>query len=245
VRTKRTGVTPGKAEQRFPGYDVLGRTSKWDPVTTSVVLGRLEPPSPAAPRFFTDDEEQVVRELLDRLLAQDDEPRVPVFEVVDQRLADRQGDGYRYEDMPEDPEAWRRSVAALDMDAAADTGVGFASATRQAQRDILERVRLCEGSWHGLPAQRVFQLWMRYACAAFYAHPWAWNEIGFGGPAYPTGYKHLALDGREHWEIRERDAKDPIPWVERAEAARKRHAAGMSEGGKDDERDAGNQDDDK
>ena len=27
------------------------------------------------------------------------------------------GDGYRYDDMPEDPEAWRRSVAALDADA--------------------------------------------------------------------------------------------------------------------------------
>ena len=39
----------------------------------------------------------------------------------------------------------------------------------------------------GCPAGRVFALWMRYACAAFYSHPWAWNEIGFGGPAYPQG----------------------------------------------------------
>ena len=69
---------------------------------------------------------------------------------------------------------------------------------------------------------------MRYACGAFYSHPWAWNEIGFGGPAYPRGYKHLALDGREPWEVAERDAEDPVPWAERAEAAKKRHADRLS-----------------
>lgn len=229
MRIRRTGVTPGGAEQRFPGYEVLARSANWDAVTTSVVLDRLEPPSPAHPRFFREDEAEVVRALCDRLLAQDDEPKVPVFEVIDRRLADGQGDGYRYEDMPEDPDAWRQSITCLEKDALAEAGVGFAAADRRCQRDIIERIRLCEGSWHGLPAQRVFSLWMRDACAAFYAHPWAWNEIGFGGPAYPTGYKHLALDGREPWEIRERDASDPVPWVNRAEAARERHASGLSQ----------------
>jgi gluconate 2-dehydrogenase subunit 3-like protein len=229
VRTKRTGITPGKGEAHFPGYDVLDQASTWDATTTQVVLGRLQPPAPAVPQFFSDDEEGVVRELLDRVLAQDEEPRVPVFEVIDQRLAEGQADGYRYEDMPDDGEAWRLSVIGLDKDARECTGVGFAAASRRVQRDIIERIRLCDGSWHGMPAQRVFSLWMRYACSAFYAHPWAWNEIGFGGPAYPRGYKHLALDGREDWEVGERDAHDPIPWVERAEAARKRHASGMSQ----------------
>ena len=28
----------------------------------------------------------------------------------------------------------------------------------------------------------VWSLWTRYASTAFYSHPWAWNEIGFGGP---------------------------------------------------------------
>jgi hypothetical protein len=27
--------------------------------------------------------------------------------------------------------------------------------------------------------------------SGFYSHPWAWNEIGFGGPAYPRGYMRL------------------------------------------------------
>ncbi len=220
------GLTPGSAEQRFPGYDVMRQQPAWDEVTISVVTGRLGPSSP--PRFFTTEEEPAARALLDRLLAQDEEPRVPVFEVVDGRLAERRGDGFRYEDLPEDPEAWRQSVAALNETARADFGRPFEELTHRDQRDIIEGVRLCKGTWHGLPAARLFSLWMRYACSAFYAHPWAWNEIGFGGPAYPRGYKYLALGAREPWEVEERDAQDPVPWAQQAEAARKRHAAGLS-----------------
>jgi hypothetical protein len=220
------GTTPGSAEQRFPGYDVIKESKHWDDVTTAVVIGRMAPSG--TPTFFTQEEEPTARALLDRLLAQDEEPRIGVFEMIDERLAERRGDGYRYQELPEDPETWRRSLAALDADAREQTGLTFAGLARPQQRDIIEEVRLTKGEWHGMPAGRVFSLWMRYACSAFYAHPWSWNEIGFGGPAYPRGYKHLAFDGREPWEVRERDAEDPIPWVEQADAAKKRHAQGMS-----------------
>ncbi|HEX4245285.1 MAG TPA: gluconate 2-dehydrogenase subunit 3 family protein, partial [Acidimicrobiales bacterium] len=93
----------------------------------------------------------------------------------------------------------------------------------QEQKNIIEDIRLLDGDWHGLPSQRVFTLWLRYACEAFYSHPWAWNEIGFGGPAYPRGYKNLGIGRREPWEVTEALEPDPMPWVERAEAARRRH----------------------
>ena len=89
-----------------------------------------------------------------------------------------------------------------------------------------------------MPASRVFSLWLRYACSAFYSHPWAFNEIGYGGPAYPRGYKNLGLDRRENWEVAERDAQDPVPWAERSEAARRQHTetlGGGSSGGDTDE----------
>jgi len=38
---------------------------------------------------------------------------------------------------------------------------------------------------------------------AYYAHPVAWNEIGFGGPASPRGYVRMALDRRDPWEAAE------------------------------------------
>jgi hypothetical protein len=215
-----TGATPGRSE-RFPGYDVLGRAGSWDPVTIGTVLARIAPLPP--PRFFTVVEEAAARPMLDRLLAQDEEPKIPVFELIDARLAEGETDGWRYEDMPEDGVAWKRTLGALDEDADSSlSGATFAVLARQAQIEILESVRTAD-AWHGLPALRVWSLWMRYACTAFYSHPWAWNEIGFGGPAYPTGYKSLGVDGREPWEVAERDAFDPEPWAHRVERARRRH----------------------
>jgi hypothetical protein len=213
-----SGTTPG-GEVRFPGYDVLAQAPTWDPVTTGVVLRRLGPPPPR--RFFTVDEEATARRLLDRLLGQDHEPRIPLFELIDARLAEGETDGWRYADMPDDGAAWKRSLAALDDDAATATGRRFHQLSGEAQDELLEAVRTGD-DWHGLPAPRVWNLWMRYGCAAFYSHPWAWNEIGFGGPAYPRGYKALGLDHRENWERPEVDAVDPVPWAERIERARRR-----------------------
>jgi hypothetical protein len=205
--------------RRFEGFDVLALSGAWDPVTTGVVLRRIGPRPPL--RFFTVDEEAVARPLLDRLLAQDAEPRVPVFELIDERLAEGETDGWRYDDMPEDGMAWKRTLRHLAEDAEERGGV-YGDLGAGAQRDILERIRTAT-TWHGLPAGRVWSLWMRYACAAFYSHPTAWNEIGFPGPAYPRGYANLGLDRREHWEPREIDARDPVPWAARLERARRLH----------------------
>jgi hypothetical protein len=38
---------------------------------------------------------------------------------------------------------------------------------------------------------------------AYYAHPVAWNEIGFGGPASPRGYVRMDFDRRDPWEAAE------------------------------------------
>jgi hypothetical protein len=199
----------------------LGRADTWDPVTIGTVLARIAPLPPR--RFFTVAEEAAARPMLDRLLAQDEEPKIPVFELIDARLAEGETDGWRYEDMSEDGSAWKRTLAALDEDAGGrSSGATFAALDRQVQIELLESVRTA-GAWHGLPAPRVWSLWMRYACTAFYSHPWAWNEIGFGGPAYPTGYKNLGVDGREPWEVAERDAFDPEPWAHRVERARRHH----------------------
>jgi len=221
VRRQRTGVTPGDRPSRFPGYDVLAQRATWDDQTAAAVLKRL---APEPVRFFRPDEQGTARALLDRLLGQDGEPRVPVLELVDARLAAGAGDGYRYEDMPEDTTAWRRSIAGLDADARDSGAAAFPELARGAQMDVIEAVQQTDGGWRGMPARRVFNLWMRYACTAFYSHPWAWNEIGFGGPAYPRGYGALGVNKLEPWERPERHPTDPVGWSERADAAKKAHA---------------------
>lgn len=210
IRQAPGGQTPGGQGDRFPGFDVLGEAGTWDAVTAGVVLSRLAPPPPL--RFFGVREEAVGRALVDQLLDQRDEPRVPVLEVIDARLAEEQTDGWHYADMPEDGQAWCDSLHALDEDATERFGEAFPALDWGRQAELIDAVQQAgEADWHGMPAARVWSLWTRYAASAFYAHPWAWNEIGFGGPAYPRGYKNLGLDRREPWEVPDaHPGRDPL-----------------------------------
>ena len=56
-KDRRVGLTPGSAEHRFPGYDVMRQQTAWDEVTRSVVTARLGSTDP--PLFFTAEEEPI------------------------------------------------------------------------------------------------------------------------------------------------------------------------------------------
>ncbi|MFC1415848.1 gluconate 2-dehydrogenase subunit 3 family protein [Streptacidiphilus cavernicola] len=202
---------PARAN-RFPGYDVVSQADTWDRATQGVVLGRLGP-QPSL-RFFTPAEEAAAAALFALLLdLRPDEPQVPVLAMVDARLAELQTDGWRYQDMPPDDQAWHRSLHALDLDAERhESAPAFAALPTERQAVRLQAVQdLGPEPWYGLPAAHVWSLWTRYACTAYYAHPSAWNEIGFGGPAYPRGYLRLGLDAREPWEVADaRPDQDPV-----------------------------------
>jgi hypothetical protein len=182
----------------------------WDPATAAAVESRLGPPP--SPRFFSPAEEAAATALLNLILGQDTEPRVPVTAMVDARLAEAQTDGWRYADMPEDGQAWRDTLACLDVDAQVKYAAAFAECPPADQCALIRAVQdLGSGDWHGLPASRVWSLWTRYACTAFYAHPWAWNEMGFPGPAYPRGYKNKGVGRREPFEQADGNpAADPV-----------------------------------
>jgi Gluconate 2-dehydrogenase subunit 3 len=201
---------PAAPGGRFPGFDAAAEAGHWDPVTAGVVLRRLGP-APAI-RFFTPAEEAIATALCDQLCGQEGEPRVPVAEMIDARLAEQETDGWRYADMPEDGQAWRDSLRHLDDDAHAKFGWGFAQCQAADQRALIQAVQdLGPGDWHGLSAAHVWSLWTRYACTAFYAHPAAWTEIGFPGPAYPRGYKNPGVGAREPFEVRDvSPADDPV-----------------------------------
>jgi len=196
--------------QRFPGFDAAAQAGHWDRVTAAVVLGRLSL-SPDI-RFFTPAEEAAATALCDQLLGQAGDQLVPLVPMIDARLAEQQTDGWRYDDMPEDGQAWRDSLAGLDADARGKFDRGLAECTSAEQQAVIQAVQdLGSGDWHGLNAGHVWSLWTRYACTAFYAHPQAWNEIGFPGPAYPRGYKNAGLDAREPFEVADaQPGQDPL-----------------------------------
>jgi hypothetical protein len=194
-----TGARPWE-RTRFPGLDATAQAPHWDAATTGVVLARTA--MPPGIRFFTPSQEAIATGLCDQLLGQADEPLVPLVAMIDARLAEQQTDGWHYADLPEDGQAWRATLGHLDEDAREKFGRGFAECPGDEQQAVIQAVQdLGSGEWHGLPASRVWSLWTRYACTAFYSHPAAWDEIGFPGPAYPRGYKNAGVGKREPFEV--------------------------------------------
>ena len=217
---QRNGVTP-QMHGRYPDYNVLDEVEHWDEATRGVVLDRIDDVPPI--RFFTDAEVRTLGAFCDQVMAQDREPKIPVLNMVDAKLFAGQGDGFRYADLPDDRETWRR--VAVGLDAAArqqpdDSGAAqsseaggraggtpeaadFAGASEQVRQLVVQA--FSEGELHGkvwdeLPPARAWSVVMRAVLSAFYSHPWAWNEIGFGGPAYPRGYARFGVGQRESWE---------------------------------------------
>ncbi|OJU85392.1 MAG: hypothetical protein BGO11_07035 [Solirubrobacterales bacterium 70-9] len=216
---QRRGTTP-QGYGRYPDFDVLEQADHWDEATRRVVLGRVENLPPI--RFFDEAEAATLGAFCDTVLAQDREPRIPVLAMVDAKLHAHQLDGYRHVDMPDDGQAWRQVARRLDAEAArrgaARTTTGadglaaatFAAAGQDTRDAIVGAFAAGELEWEGLPVTKAWSVVMRMVLAAFYSHPWAWSEIGFGGPAYPRGLARLGAGEREHWERPPEFEVDPV-----------------------------------
>jgi len=209
---QRRGTTP-QMHGRYPDFDVLEQADHWDEVTRRVVLARLEPPPL---RFFDECEARTLEAFCDTVLAQDREPRVPVLAFVDAKLFEGRLDGFQYADMPGDRETWRLVARGLDEAAAERGAPSYGEAETEDRLAVCEafaKARLAGGTWERIPAAHAWAVVMRAVLGAFYSHPWAWNEIGFGGPAYPRGYMRLGIGLREPWEGDDEFPLDPVPDV--------------------------------
>ena len=211
---QRRGTTP-QMHGRFPDYDVLEQASAWDEPTRKVVMARID--DVPARTFFTVAEWATLRALCDDLLAQDSEPRIPVLAFIDAKHAAGKTEGYRYAGMPPDGETWR--IVARGLDEAAGDGEGAYARAGDEQRgeivDAFAAAELSGGAWERVDVKRAWSIVTRDALGAFYAHPWSWNEIGFGGPAYPRGYARMGIGLSESWEGQEAIDPDPVPDVKR------------------------------
>jgi len=210
------GISP-QMIGRYPDFDVLSAASTWDHATTSVVMARLAEPAPL--RFFSAEEEPTLRAFCDTVMAQDSEPRVPVAEFVDDKLAAGRLDGYQYDDMPDDRDTWHLVLAGLDHSAAERfEASSFAEDDLDGRESIVDDLahgRVGGGPWDELNVSRAWSVCMRSILAGFYSHPWAWNEIGFGGPAYPRGFMRLGpTSTTEPFERHGATDPDPVELTE-------------------------------
>jgi hypothetical protein len=194
-------VTPG----RYPGYDAMSKRDgpSWNDKTREVIDARLN--AADRPSFFSEAEWRALKALCDRVMPQPEgRPPAPLAAYVDQAMREDKRKGYRFAGMPQPGEAWKRGLAALDEVAKRQCGRVFALLTTADQDALL--ARMADGSFEaeamrGMPAKTFWTSHVIHdVVGAYYAHPAAWSEIGWPGPASPRGYVRLRLDRRDAWE---------------------------------------------
>ena len=193
----------------YPGYSTLGQQNYWDEATRKVVLQRVQHVPPV--RFFNAQEAALLEAVCDRILPQDDrtpDRRIPIVPFIDERLHLGRIDGYRYEGMPPDRDAYRLGLQAIGKMASELKQASFMELSFTDQELLLKSLHdgkpaAAQDIWSHLPVHRFWMLLLQDCVEVYYAHPWAWDEIGFGGPAYPRAYMRLEGGKPEPWEVEE------------------------------------------
>jgi hypothetical protein len=195
---------------RYPSFNVLDKRDgpDWDTQTRQVVHRRLTEVPPN--RFFNSAEAILLQAIVDRIVPQPDRDvstRIQIVPWVDEKLYEDRRDGYRYEDVPPLREAWRGGLASIEETARLLHGHGFARLTPEQQDRVLDGVahgNVPPDVWRVVPPRRFFRdVLCLTVVKIYYAHPAAWNEIGYNGPSSPRGHVRIWLGGVDPWEAQE------------------------------------------
>ncbi len=159
-----TGSALSEREQPgyYPGFSTLKQKRYWDAATRKVVEERVSKQKPI--RFFTPDEARTMYAVVDRILPQDDrtdERRIPILPSIDERLHENRLEGYRFEDMPADQEAYRIAARAFEEMAQTLHGCAFHELDVRKQEEILKSI-------HQAKPQAAQELWKRMNIERFW-----------------------------------------------------------------------------
>lgn len=195
---------------RYPGYDVLAKrySPSWNEQTRQVVNARMSL-DPTEHWFFSADEWLTAQAICARILPQPAfrPHRVPLAAMLDHKLQADGRDGYRDVRLPPIRDAWRRALRAIDAEAEARHKRRFHQCATAEQDGLLRALQAGDtrsSAWGDMPPAVFFVKRLLHDIVnAYYAHPAAWNEIGFGGPASPRGYVRMDYDRRDPWEAAE------------------------------------------
>ncbi|HEY5885072.1 MAG TPA: gluconate 2-dehydrogenase subunit 3 family protein [Pyrinomonadaceae bacterium] len=206
-------VEKNQFKTRYPSYDVLDKWSSpdWDDQTREVVRKRLE--DIPAIRFFTDEEARLLTTVAERIVPQPDRSqteKIPIVPWIDEKLYEDKRDGYRYEGMPSQQDAWRLALQGINQSARilfdGKTFVDLDSLSQDVVLSHIERGDPPGAAWEVLPPARFFRdVLCSTIVKIYYAHPLAWNEVGYNGPSSPRGHVRKWEGGVDPWKAHEQE----------------------------------------
>ena len=177
--------------------------------TRSALLKRLNT-TPRTPGFFTADEFVLLKQACDRLIPQPDRPEpIDLVSAIDERLSSGKTNGWRYDSMPNDGDAFRLGLRGIDETAQTTYNQPFMTLTDAEQDNVLLSIQRGDASlsgvWGQLPTNRFFEELLAEVTEIYYAHPLAQEEIGYVGmadavSATPPGWTRIGLNEHEDRE---------------------------------------------
>ena len=202
-------LQPKQQPGYYPGFSTLSQSSFWDDTTRGVVDKRVK--QPPTRKFFSQPAWDFWTVVFAHLLPQTDrtpDRQVPLVPMLDDRLSANRTVGYRYEDMPHDRVVYELGIEAINSEAQHHYAGNFLDLSSRHRDEVLKIIeqgkpKAAKPIWKKMSVKRFWQMIMTDAIDAYYAHPWAWDEIGFGGPAYPRAYTRLERGEPEPWEVEE------------------------------------------
>ncbi|MCK8491947.1 gluconate 2-dehydrogenase subunit 3 family protein [Spirosoma sp. RP8] len=183
----------------------LLNTNEVTEATRQALLERLNA-LPRQPTFFSNDEFVLLQAICDRLIPQDDRPEpVRIADSIDERLSQNKANGWRYDIMPNDGDAYKLGLQGINESAMILHQQPFLNLSGDQQDEVLKAVQEMEApgkTWEQLPADRFFEELLAEAVEQYYSHPLAQEEIGYVGMADTQTWKRIGLNQLEDREPR-------------------------------------------
>ena len=172
--------------------------------TRAALQARLDVPA-YTPQLLAPETYALLEAVAARLFPQPDRPErpIPLAPAIDQRLAEGRADGWRYDALPPDREAFRMGLGGIQEIAQALFQSDFMTLSAEQQDAVLHA--LASGTppgttWATLDAVRFFEEILAELAATYYAHPLAQEEIGYVGMADLPAWTKIGLNERDERE---------------------------------------------
>ncbi|MCR5888373.1 gluconate 2-dehydrogenase subunit 3 family protein [Hymenobacter sp. J193] len=174
------------------------------PATRAALEARLVSAAGYEPQFFDPATYALLEAVAARIFPQPDrETPIALTPAIDQRLLAGTADGWRYDAMPPDREAFRLGLGGINQAAQAQFQQVFTALDEARQDAVLEQLAAGNAAgenWQQLPQSRFFEDLLAELTEIYYAHPLAQEEIGYVGMADVPGWQRLGLNETEDRE---------------------------------------------
>lgn len=172
--------------------------------TRSVLKERLEREEKKEPVFFDNETFITLRAVCNRLIPQpDSENLVDLAGCLDSILAEDKGNGWRYNDMPPDTEAYKGGLHGIEETSKIMFGAAFKLLDLAEQDKVLSSIQnksAAGKTWEIIPANLFFEELLAQLAELYYSHPKAKEEIGEVSMADAKGWQKIGLNELEAHE---------------------------------------------